>query len=120
MQREVEDLMLAKAKARHLIDSDVLRTIDQEVAGARLSPRPGGFGPRVELLIRQGKIDRKQAEALSAEALLELLGTDFAVDVVGPPSQLPAFGRYQNLMFEARGGMADVYKAFDPSLDRTV
>lgn len=68
----------------------------------------------MDLLIEKGLLERSVLETLTSEV-------ETAAGMLVMEDQVPEnFGRYQRLEFLGRGGMAKVYKAYDPTLDRTI
>jgi serine/threonine-protein kinase len=83
-------------------------------------------GDPVSFLIERGLLQPEEVEKLQKELALDGLETISAlignkpISLPDSTEQISVFGRYIQLQFLAQGGMARVFKAFDPSLSRSV
>lgn len=80
----------------------------------------------LEALVEKGILDRSTVNRLMDELIAADKSNGLDSGVMGEPPRAPefssqsSFGRYQHLKFLGKGAMAEVYRAFDPLLEREV
>ena len=107
-----ENPILQLAILKGILDPDIVSTIKTD-------------GDPVSYLIEQGLLHPEDVEKLQKELALDGFETIASLETKIPSlskslEQIAIFGRYIQLQFLGQGGMARVFKAFDPSLSRTV
>lgn len=136
---ELDEKIIRLAIEKGLITNDALRLAEAEMTKEMGTLASDEWSPRIEFFIAKGILNDDTVEQLKSEILakepLDENGTqqtkqvsyETDSDKTRADSVLvtrkyigSTFGRYENLQFLGEGGMAQVYRAHDPTLDRAV
>lgn len=138
--RELDEKIVRLALAKGLLNPEALQQVDAEITREMRTVASDEWSPRIEILIEKGLLDDSIVVALKAEVLSagggnaesldqrtaqigSVTDSDFTrADEKGRARKSVnyTFGRYERIEFLGEGGMAQVYRAYDPSLDRMV
>lgn len=125
MTRDTEERILAKAIEKGILTPGRLNQIEKEILSASQTALPVRENQRIDLLMQKHWIDSHTLDVLISEvggSRQEKVSPKTAANLysIAGDTGMKNFGRYQQLEPLGQGGMAMVYKAYEPTLRRTV